>query len=166
MKKATIFVSLLLGLSAGSLIYYFMLYGTNLVHQLNEPTDADYFMAYFLAFIGGVITSLIVYALFDVIGMMLAKEQWVDGVVTAKYYTPSSIGVGTGVAVGGQAGTTMTVNYQGEKFTVEVEINGSKIRNSVGKNEFDSLEVGDKVKTAFCVSVFTGSINFTQIVKG
>ncbi len=115
-----------------------------------------------LFLLGAIIVWIISY-----IGFSLVKEQYIDGKIKNKYYTPEKFSSGVGVGMTGQGvGPVITSNYDSEEYTLEIHLNdGDIIRESVLSDFYDECEIGDKVKIGYKISKWTKDFSVISIEK-
>lgn len=116
--------------------------------------------------VGVVITNIIGGHL----GLRNVRPKKVRAVISAKYYTPSISSSGVGIAVNPQGGVgpVMASSSSDEEYTVEIKLaeTRDKVRISVDKEVFDSIEEDDRVEASYQVSSFSGDAYWnSDIVK-
>ena len=68
------------------------------------------------------ILCILLMNLIQALGFLLVKEEYKDGKITEKYYSPASSSTGVGIGMTAQgAAPVVTSNFEDETFTIEVK---------------------------------------------
>ena len=106
----------------------------------------------------------------DFLGQINAPIQTVQGIVTNKYFAPSTSSVGVGTAYNASTGmpstAVVTTNHTSESFTVEVKLeNDEIIRHKTNEEYFDSVSVGNQVELSYKLSKYSLQIHWDVAIK-